>query len=33
MAAARPEASAPPEGEAWGLDDLLQVLSRAGAPL
>ncbi len=33
MAAARPEASAPPEGEAWGMDDLLQVLSRAGAPL
>jgi len=33
MAAARPESSAPPEGEAWRLDDLLQVLSRSGAPL
>lgn len=33
MAAARPEASAPPDGEAWGVEDLLQVLSRSGAPL
>jgi len=31
MAAARPEAASPPEGEAWTVDQLREILARAGA--
>jgi hypothetical protein len=33
MAAARPEAANPPEGEAWTVDRLREILALAGAPL
>jgi len=31
MSAARPEAASPPEGEAWTVDQLREILARAGA--
>jgi maleylacetate reductase len=32
MAAARPEAASPPEGEAWTVEQLREILAQAGAP-